>query len=639
MQKYPYQNLPGLNNVEVEGGETVSLPDGRTFKFEGRKHSKGGIDVSVPGGSLIFSEKLKLPKEVVKNLVDMEKEISPAKLSKKYDTNTYAERLKRVDKRYDELDKKTQEIMLMKHRMMQENIFTAQEEFKKTKNFKPNTNINTNTKNDGKSKRQTDENTPNNIISDGSIGSNPDVVAQWGTQVDPFSQYQRYFNQSNVPLYSGQPAYQMNQGTPQPLLDNLGASLPAVQNNLLDPKYANTRLSGQNLQDYKEYQRFLTGDPAVFNKYGIDDTKIEGVKRLTALNWLEKQSTQTPDKNIQGKALVNGKWETLTKNNVNQATDFNFPGFVDGLPGNGTPGKDYARTSNQPHVFYEQDPIQTPGIQTNYGQPITDGFLPSLPKREFIPLKSDLKAKTPGMMSSTKTVVEEEPKGLDWQRIVNGVELGLNALQMANVKVKNPYYQYQPSQLYYTRFEPVNTKQQERAYNIAKESIENSNLPELVKKARLADMYAKTVEGINQIDITNAQGNLQNKNQNVQYARQQMDNDIQRRNQANYQYVQEQDRGQENAYNVRQRLLENSLGIWKNHIQNREEVDLINQNFRNFKYRQQGNRVNYIPGQGNNLDFDQLSSYRQFNQVRNQLPDGFDINDLSASGREKLLGR
>jgi len=632
MQKYPYQNLPGLNNVEVEGGETVSLPDGRTFKFEGRKHSKGGIDVSVPGGSLIFSEKLKLPKEVVKNLVDMEKEISPAKLSKKYDTNTYAERLKRVDKRYDELDKKTQEIMLMKHRMMQENIFTAQEEFKKTKNFKSNY---------GKSKRQTDENSSNNIISDGNIGVNPDVVAQYGTQVDPFSFYSNYFSEPKYPMTAELAKFYQIEGTEMPILENLGAPLPAVQNNLLDPKYANTRLSGQNLQDYKEYQRFLTGDPAVFNKYGIDNSKIDGVKRLTALNWLEKQSTQTPDKNITGKALVNGKWETLTKNNVNQATDFNFPGFVDGLPGNGVPGKDYARTSNQPHVFYEQDPIETPGVSVNYGQPIPQGYLPNpniLPKREFIPLKSDLKAKTPGMMAS-KTEVEEEPKGLDWQKIVNGVELGLNALQMANVKVKNPYYQYQPSQLYYTRFEPVNTKQQERAYNIAKESIENSNLPELVKKARLADMYAKTVEGVNQIDITNAQGNLQNKNQNVQYARQQMDNDIQRRNQANYQYVQEQDRGQENAYNVRQRLLENSLGIWKNHIQNREEVDLINQNFRNFKYRQQGNRVNYLPGQGNNLDFDQLSSYRQFNQVRNQLPDGFDINDLSATGRAKLLGQ
>ena len=633
MQKYPYQNLPGLNNVEVEGGETVSLPDGRTFKFEGRKHSKGGIDVSVPGGSLIFSEKLKLPKEVVKNLVDMEKEISPAKLSKKYDTNTYAERLKRVDKRYDELDKKTQEIMLMKHRMMQENIFTAQEEFKKTKNFKSNY---------GKSKRQTDENSSNNIISDGNIGVNPDVVAQYGTQVDPFSFYSNYFSEPKYPMTAELAKFYQIEGTEMPILENLGAPLPAVQNNLLDPKYANTRLSGQNLQDYKEYQRFLTGDPAVFNKYGIDNSKIDGVKRLTALNWLEKQSTQTPDKNITGKALVNGKWETLTKNNVNQATDFNFPGFVDGLPGNGIPGKDYARTSNQPHVFYEQDPIETPGVSVNYGQPIPQGYLPNpniLPKREFIPLKSDLKSKTPGLMKTNKTEVEEDPKGLDWQKIVNGVELGLNAIQMANVKVKNPYYQYQPSQLYYTRFEPVNTKQQERAYNIAKESIENSNLPELVKKARLADMYAKTVEGINQIDITNAQGNLQNKNQNVQYARQQMDNDIQRRNQANYQYVQEQDRGQENAYNVRQRLLENSLGIWKNHIQNREEVDLINQNFRNFKYRQQGNRGNYIPGQGNNLDFNQLSSYRQFNQVRNQLPDGFDINDLSASGREKLLGR
>jgi hypothetical protein len=622
MKKYPYQNLPGLNNVEVEGGETVSLPDGRTFKFVGRKHNKGGIDVSVPEGSLIFSEKVELPKEVVKNLADMERKMSPAKLSKKYDTNTYAERLTDTSGRYDLLDKKTQELMLIKHQMMQENIFSAQEDFKKTKNFRSN----------GKSKRQTNGNSPGNFISNDNIGSAPDVIAQYGMEVGSLDIFKNPYGPPNIPFYQGQAPYQVAEGTPQLLLENLGAPLPAVQNNLLDPKYANTKLKGQNLQDYKEYQRFLTGDPTVFNKYGIDNSKIEGVKRLTALNWLEKQATQTPDKNITGKALINGRWEPLTKENVDQATDFNFPGFVDGLPGNGLPGRDYARTSNQPHVFYEQNPIETPGLNVDYGQPISEGYLPTLPKKKFIPLKSDLKS--PKFFEP-----EEEPKGLDWQRIINGTELGLNALQMANIKVKNPYYQYQPSQLYYTRFEPINTKQQERAYNIAKESIENSNLPELVKKARLADMYAKTVEGINQIDITNAQGNLQNKNQNVQYAREVMNNDIQRRNQANYVYVQEQDRGQENAYNLRQELLGNSLGIWKEHVKNREEVDLINQNFRNFKYLQQGNRVNYLPGQGNNMNFNQLAPYSQFSRAKNQLPDGFDINDLSASGREKLLGQ
>lgn len=620
MEKYPYQNLPGLNNVEVEGGETITLPSGKTYQFVGKSHPKGGIDVSVPEGSFIMSQKLKLPKDIVKTIIDVEKSMSPAQLSKRYDTNSYADKLSMTGKRYDELDKKTQEIMLLKNRMMQGNIFNAQEEFK---NEKANTKKN--------NSRRKNANTADFSNSTSGNGSTSDGVLDYA-QDGMF-----YQMPSNIPNYSGSALYpESYTGDPQALVENIGARLPAVQNNLLDPKYANQTLTGTDLENYKNYQRFLTGDKSVFDMYGLDNSKAAGVKRLTAVNWLRNQGTDSPDKNITGKALVNGKWEPLTKENINSATDYEFPGFVDGKPGNGIPGTDYAKTSNQPHIFYENLGPERTGVSYDYGQEI-GSETEFLPKREFIPLKSDLKEPTFNKSLSNNTP-KEELSGPDWQRIVNGVELGMNALQLANVKVKNPYYQYQPSQLYYTRFEPVNTKQQERAYNIARESIENSNLPELVKKARLADMYAKTVEGINQIDITNAQGNLQNKNQNVQYARQVMENDTQRRNQANYAYVQEQDRGQENAYNMRQRLLENSLGIWKDHIKNREEVDLVNQNFRNFKYTQQGNKVNYIPGQGNLLDFDKLSSYRQFNSQLN-LPSGFDINDLSATGREKLLNR
>ena len=107
MKKYPFQNIPGLNNLEVEGGETILLPNGKTFQFEGPKHSKGGIKASVPSQSLILSEHLKLPKEMVGELLGNEGKVtSPAKLSKAYDTNKFARKLEDQTDRYDDLDKK-----------------------------------------------------------------------------------------------------------------------------------------------------------------------------------------------------------------------------------------------------------------------------------------------------------------------------------------------------------------------------------------------------------------------------------------------------------------------------------------------------------------------------------------------------
>lgn len=42
--------------VEVEGGEVGETPNGELLEFEGPNHSKGGIDVDLPGGTEIYSK-------------------------------------------------------------------------------------------------------------------------------------------------------------------------------------------------------------------------------------------------------------------------------------------------------------------------------------------------------------------------------------------------------------------------------------------------------------------------------------------------------------------------------------------------------------------------------------------------------
>lgn len=70
----------GRSNVEVENKEVGELPNGRTVEFKGATHENGGIDVNLPNGTEIFSERIKIKGESMadrkkkreKNLLDIQ---------------------------------------------------------------------------------------------------------------------------------------------------------------------------------------------------------------------------------------------------------------------------------------------------------------------------------------------------------------------------------------------------------------------------------------------------------------------------------------------------------------------------------------------------------------------------------------
>lgn len=55
-----YAALGGTVPVEVEGGESAKLPNGGLVEFEGPSHSKGGIDIDLPPGTDIFSDRISI---------------------------------------------------------------------------------------------------------------------------------------------------------------------------------------------------------------------------------------------------------------------------------------------------------------------------------------------------------------------------------------------------------------------------------------------------------------------------------------------------------------------------------------------------------------------------------------------------
>lgn len=47
--------------AEVEGGESMELPNGQGVNIEGPTHAQGGVDMNLPEGTRIFSDKIKVP--------------------------------------------------------------------------------------------------------------------------------------------------------------------------------------------------------------------------------------------------------------------------------------------------------------------------------------------------------------------------------------------------------------------------------------------------------------------------------------------------------------------------------------------------------------------------------------------------
>lgn len=122
--------------IEVEGGESVMLPNGELQRFEGPKHSEGGIPVTMPEGAKIYSEHLKAPKEVIELVLGKKtkKKYSYADLSKKFPTKPFEQKLQNPE--LDKYERQAALVKLENNRTMLETIFQAQETEKEMKNKK-----------------------------------------------------------------------------------------------------------------------------------------------------------------------------------------------------------------------------------------------------------------------------------------------------------------------------------------------------------------------------------------------------------------------------------------------------------------------------------------------------------------------
>jgi hypothetical protein len=110
------QNTPyGANNVEIEGGEFIQLPNFDTEYAEGPSHEQGGVKTSLPEGTRVYSDHLK-PEGSKKTF---------AQLAKKYDTSKFKETLDSPFKK--QVDKDTANIMMTRNQKMLDELFSKQQ--------------------------------------------------------------------------------------------------------------------------------------------------------------------------------------------------------------------------------------------------------------------------------------------------------------------------------------------------------------------------------------------------------------------------------------------------------------------------------------------------------------------------------
>jgi hypothetical protein len=105
----------GMNDVEIEGGEFIQLPNLDTEMAEGPSHSNGGIPTNLPDETRVYSNNLK-PEGSKKTF---------AQIAKNYDTTSYKKTLENPFAK--QVDKDTASLMMQRNQKILDDLFRDQQ--------------------------------------------------------------------------------------------------------------------------------------------------------------------------------------------------------------------------------------------------------------------------------------------------------------------------------------------------------------------------------------------------------------------------------------------------------------------------------------------------------------------------------
>jgi hypothetical protein len=105
----------GMNDVEIEGGEFIQLPNFETEMAEGPSHENGGIPTNLPDETRVYSNNLK-PEGSKKTF---------AQIAKNYDTTSYKKTLENPFAK--QVDKDTAGLMMQRNQKILDDLFRDQQ--------------------------------------------------------------------------------------------------------------------------------------------------------------------------------------------------------------------------------------------------------------------------------------------------------------------------------------------------------------------------------------------------------------------------------------------------------------------------------------------------------------------------------
>lgn len=514
--------------IEVEGGESVMLPNGELQRFEGPKHSDGGIPVAMPEGAKIYSEHLKAPKEVIELVLGKKtkKKYSYADLSKKFPTKPFEQKLQNPE--LDKYERQAALVKLENNRTMLETIFQAQETEKEMKNEK--------------------------VQMSQNYSGMP--MAQKAGQVGTINrQYRAEDTYNTTNLGTVAPDYGV--GTVYSALATLPFTLPGALG------VAAPTAAGSTLPMAIGSSRFL---PVAFETAEVVSSTLAPKAGALAL--------ATPAATVFGQALSEFQDPTFYRDPYEFHAKPETPPEVK-LGNKGTPSDVYRKYM----VVTDARPSTLGSSPSSRGTlvPMGDGTAPKpkpkpKPKTTVAPKKEEKPKFVPRLVISDREPpsLEDAPAELGTQRapleptynpeeVIEAVEPGkeylsqgpfipaplppakkkfgisrqlsgsiFDSLMAASNRLNVDEPQYRDNRKYpmFTRFVDFEDKEVGKNYNLAMQQIMNSNMPEQAKQAQIANLNAKLQDYQGKQDLQRNQLYQQKLNQDTEKLQTYMDRNV-----------------------------------------------------------------------------------------------------------------
>jgi len=177
----------------------------------------------------------------------------------------------------------------------------------------------------------------------------------------------------------------------------------------------------------------------------------------------------------------------------------------------------------------------------------------------------------------------------------DAMKTGMGLSELLSLRKDNPYYTGTTVKPALQRFNPVNTLANERAYNMQKDNLRQSGIPEAAQQAILSQGQARFQEGVNQVSLSNYQGDNQVDNANTSAIINAYNQNNNIKNQANYQYAQESTIMNENYDLTRANLTEKLFDLYDDRNYRAYSRDLMSQLSNNYMIDKSG-KVKYVEG-------------------------------------------